>query len=635
MPADELGEGDPQFLPLRRIMAAADVEQHAEPALVEAVHLGGQQVEGQVLHRLIGQILNRVGRHALAAAAGLQPRQGLALDGQTAGPDGLQAAARDADAGFGCVGVRQTARDDGVEADLVAEPGLGDDLAELDVFQHEDTRDRLAAVQRDGEGLDPDHAAGEGQGAAVDSHRRLVEAEREFDVGQGRDGLQPVDVQPLTRRGLQRSQTGEVDRAAQTLHRTRRAVEVEARNGEPAGAGSIGVRTPVDTALESDGAGGRGADEVASQGAQVVGLEPAFREGDRGRLDGQSADPCAAVVRQGQAAQHDIAARQVEGARPLLVGQPGRAPGDHGVEPGRGRGVDHRGPLDAGFQPQTARPPGGRETAARIGEAKGEERGGRGEITQGAVRAPCPVADVDHRPGDRADLTGDVGHIVLIHIEPLNGHRGAAVGDIGQPASGGGQATAGPHCDAAGEIEVQCGATVETGGEAIGRQAPLGNVEGRFRQAAAARGREGERAAAGWTGAAGKDRAGRRADRQHTAIGGASCDCLRQPHLGARAAGDQGETGGVEREGGQGALHLRQLRCVVPRRRAEQGPAGAARAKGARGGQAEAGVGDQVDAGRAAGLAQCQIAGPDAIGRQRDGAGGLNGPPAPADGDAA
>src|SRR5690606_850965 len=108
---------------------------------------------------------------------------------------------------------------------------------------------------------------------------------------------------------------------------------------------------------------------------------------------------------------------------------------------------------------------------------------------------PAAVGDVDQRAVRRAGVPGDVGDVVLAQLEPLDRHRGAPCGDVGDPAVGGGQAAARVQGDAAGQFEVERGAALEVGEEAVGGQAPGGDGEGPLGQAAAARSREAEGAA--------------------------------------------------------------------------------------------------------------------------------------------
>ena len=195
-------------------------------------------------------------------------------------------------------------------------------------------------------------------------------------------------------------------------------------------------------------------------------MKRALREDDGRRVDGQTARSRLPIMGQGQAAERSAFAHEVEGAGPVFVGQARRAAGGQGVEAQRGGGVLDRGAGDARLETDPARTAGCDEATLCCAEVQSEERGGGVEPPQRAVCAPATVGDTDQRAGDRADVACDVGDIALIELEPVDGQRNAAGGDIGQAAAGGTQLAAGLEGYPSGETEIQRGASIQRGGEA-------------------------------------------------------------------------------------------------------------------------------------------------------------------------
>ncbi len=72
----DVSNGDFRLLRLGWLVAAFDVQDHLQPAVGDAVHVGAELVKGKIFHRLIGHVLYGIDR--LCAALG--PNRGIEGD---------------------------------------------------------------------------------------------------------------------------------------------------------------------------------------------------------------------------------------------------------------------------------------------------------------------------------------------------------------------------------------------------------------------------------------------------------------------------------------------------------------------------------------------------------------------------
>ena len=323
--------------------------------------------------------------------------------------------------------------------------------------------------------------------------------------------------------------------------------------------------------------------------------------------------------------------RQFEAAGPSLRPEPGRSRRRQGVEPARRHGVLDPGRPHVRIGRQSGARAVDRHAARRLLETHAQERRLASDLCKSADDAPAAVLRRQQRPGVRAQVSGHGRDVVLAQLQALQGEGRTALRRIGQASCGVGQPSARLNGQAPREIEVQRGARIDLGLEAVRRQPPGRHVRPHLRQSPAARRRKGQGAAAQPPRPGLIDGRTRGLDRQDAAVGRPQGRVLVQAdrntgpaHLHRPARNRQGE-------GPQRPLHLAQVRQVLRLRRAEQWPGAVTGRQAARRRQPQPSVLHQIQVEAGPRLRQPQVAEDEAIRLGFEAPRGLQRRAAPAD----